>query len=111
MPRHRGVGGGLRPDGGDGEARDQAAAGDTDTAAATLASALHDVTDEAMHWYLGEPVRLLRFGPIMRKMAHVAMETTRKASHGVIRKVFADMKGEQVVLSSRYMAAMVLRPR
>ncbi|WP_111656293.1 hypothetical protein [Isoalcanivorax indicus] len=91
-------------------ARDQAEGGDTVRAAATLAAALHEITDIALHWYLAEPVRLLRFGPIMKKMAHVAMETTRKATHGVIRRVFADMEGEQVVLSTRYMAAMVLRP-
>ncbi|MBA3981214.1 MAG: hypothetical protein C0462_11495 [Alcanivorax sp.] len=91
-------------------ARDQAEGGDTVTAAATLAAALHEVTDIALHWYLEEPVRLLRFGPIMKKMAQVALETTRKATHGVIRRVFADMKGEQVVLSTRYMAGMVVRP-
>ncbi|MCH8544412.1 MAG: hypothetical protein LAT61_12645 [Alcanivorax sp.] len=90
--------------------RELAEHGDHQQAAKVLAEALHALTDVALHWYFERPVALLRFGPVMRKMADVALTTSRKATHGVIRKVFADMDAEQALTSAQYMSSMVLRP-
>ena len=92
------------------QARALAEAGEHQKAMAMLAEALHALTDVALYWYFEKPVSLLGFGPVMRKMADVALTTSRKATHGVIRKVFADMTSEQALMSARYMSSMVLRP-
>lgn len=90
--------------------RELAESGDHRQAVAVLADALHVLTDVALHWYFERPIALLRFGPVMSKMAAVALTTSRKATHGVIRKVFADMDPKQILASTQYMSGMVLRP-
>lgn len=82
-------------------------AGQPDQARPALVEYLHALTDVALYWYFEQPIKLLGFGPIMRKMADVALDTTRKATHGVIRKVFADLKGEQVEHATRYMHSLL----
>jgi len=86
----------------------QAMEGDTRGALPEFLSYLHDFTDEALHWYFEEPIKLMHFGPIMRKVAEMATETTRKASHSLIRKVFANLEHEQIIESARYMNSLMV---
>ncbi|MFN3714370.1 MAG: hypothetical protein ACK4SX_11995 [Alcanivoracaceae bacterium] len=62
----------------------------------------HQLTDIALYWYFEEPMKLLRFGPIMRKVSDVGVATTRKATHTVIDKVIPGMNDEQLVISCKY---------
>ena len=62
----------------------------------------HQLTDIALYWYFEEPMKLLRFGPIMRKVSEVGVATTRKATHTVIDKVIPGMTPEQLVIACRY---------
>jgi hypothetical protein len=62
----------------------------------------HQLTDIALYWYFEEPMKLLRFGPIMRKVADVGIATTRKATHTVIDKVIPGMNEEQLVIACQY---------
>jgi hypothetical protein len=62
----------------------------------------HQLTDIALYWYFEEPMKLLRFGPIMRKVSEVGVATTRKATHTVIDKVIPGMNDEQLAVSCQY---------
>ncbi|MEE4252089.1 MAG: hypothetical protein V2I38_15990 [Alcanivoracaceae bacterium] len=62
----------------------------------------HQLTDIALYWYFEEPMKLLRFGPIMRKVSDVGVATTRKATHTVIDKVIPGMNEEQLVIACQY---------
>lgn len=77
--------------------------GNVDQALPRLTEFLHELTDVAMYWYFEEPMKLLGFGPVMRRIINGAVETTRKACHGVIKRVFRKLEGEQVQEAARYM--------
>lgn len=63
---------------------------------------LREVTDLSLEWYFKKPIDLLRFGPILRKVAAVGVDTTRKASYGVINKVIPKLDDQQVLQSALY---------
>jgi hypothetical protein len=71
---------------------------------------LRGVTDQALIWYFDKPIALLRFGPILRKIAAVGVDTTRKASYGVINKVIPKLDAEQFVRSAQYYQSMRIHP-
>ncbi|MFP1683092.1 hypothetical protein ACLD0W_11305 [Alloalcanivorax sp. C16-1] len=70
---------------------------------------LRTVTDRALEWYFNKPIELLRFGPILRKVAAVGVDTTRKASYGVIGKVIPNLDDEQLLQSALYYRDMQVR--
>ena len=76
--------------------------GDINKAIPALQEYFHQLTDIALYWYFEEPMKLLRFGPIMRKVSEVGVATTRKATHTVIDKVIPGMDKEQLAISCRY---------
>lgn len=63
---------------------------------------LRGVTDQALLWYFNKPIELLRFGPILRKVAAVGVDTTRKASYGVINRVIPKLDSKQFLQSAEY---------
>lgn len=69
---------------------------------------LHELVDVAMHWYFEEPMKLMGFGPIMRKIVDVAVVTTRKATHSLINKVVANLDHEQLIEAARYMDSLLV---
>lgn len=83
---------------------------DGNNAAATEAmiSYLRGITNEALVWYFDKPLVLLRFGPVLRKVAMVGVQTTRKASYGVINKVIPKLNGEQLIQTAEYYESMLL---
>lgn len=62
----------------------------------------HELTDIAMRSYFEEPMKLLEFGPILRKVANVGVSTTRKASHSVIDKIIPGMTNEQLMIACKF---------
>lgn len=80
--------------------------GDLDGARREMVSYLHGITDQALIWYFDKPIELLRFGPILRKIAAVGVDTTRKASYAVINKVIPKLESEQLLQSAQYYQAM-----
>ena len=70
---------------------------------------LRGVTDQALHWYFNKPIDLLGFGPILRKVASMGVDTTRKASYGVINKVIPNLSDEQLTQSALYYLDMQVR--
>lgn len=75
---------------------------DLQVAHRAMVAYLHAVTDEAMLWYFHKPLELLQFGPILRKMAEVGVDTTRRASYGVVNKVIPKLEREQLTQSALY---------
>ncbi len=67
----------------------------------------HRLTDTAMFWYFEEPLRLLKFGPILRKVADVGIATTRKATHTVVDKVIPKLDDEQARISAEYALSLL----
>lgn len=62
----------------------------------------HQLTDVSLYWYFEEPMKLLRFGPIMRKVSEVGIATTRKATHSVIDKTIPGMTDEQLTVTCQF---------
>lgn len=77
-------------------------AGHTSDGKQAMMTYLHQVTDLGLYWFFEEPIKLLHFGPILRKVAEVGVVTTRKATHTVIDKVFPGMNDEQLKIISRF---------
>lgn len=85
-----------------------AEAGEFDQARPRLLSFLHELTDVAMLWYFEKPMQLLGFGPVMRKINQVAVETTRKATHGLIKKVIPKLEDPQLLEAARFMDSLLV---
>lgn len=73
--------------------------GEGKKAVPALQEYFHQLTDISLYWYFEEPMKLLRFGPILRKLSEVGVATTRKASHAVIDKTIPGMTNEQLALT------------
>lgn len=84
--------------------------GNLDAARDEMVHYLRGVTDQSLIWYFNKPIELLRFGPILRKIAAVGVDTTRKASYGVINKVIPKLDAEQFVRSAQYYQSMQIHP-
>lgn len=67
----------------------------------------HNQTDTAMHWYFEKPLRLLQFGPILRKVTDIGVSTTRKAIHAVIDKVIPKLDDGQAKVSAEYALSLL----
>lgn len=81
--------------------------GKEDEARADVIAYFHELTDLAMHWYFEQPMALLRFGPIMRKVADVGVATTRKALHSTIDRIIPKLHGEEFQVSVRYSLSLM----
>tara|TARA_B100000676_G_scaffold309027_1_gene371386 strand:+ start:420 stop:1106 length:687 start_codon:yes stop_codon:yes gene_type:complete len=80
-------------------------------ARAELVRYLLALTDEAIEWYFERPMALLQFGPVLRKLASVGVETTRKASRSLINNLVPKLNAEQLKASAEYQASqLVLLP-
>ena len=87
---------------------DLCARGEFAEARRELEEYLLDVTNEAIKWYFEKPMALLGFGPVLRKLASVGLETTRKASRSLIHNVIPKLDDDQLTASSQYQASMLM---
>ncbi|MZR64017.1 hypothetical protein [Alcanivorax sp. DP30] len=87
---------------------DLCANGDYVEARRELEEYLLEVTDEAINWYFEKPMALLGFGPVLRKLASVGVETTRKASRSLIHNLIPKLDNDQLTASSQYQASMLM---
>lgn len=81
--------------------------GEEDRARAEVIEYFHELTDLAMQWYFERPIKLLGFGPIMRKVADMGVATTRKAMHTAVDKVVPKLHGEEFSISARYALSLM----
>ena len=84
------------------------AEGNFDEARRELEEYLHEITNEAIKWYFEKPMELLGFGPVLRKLASVGVETTRKAPRSLVRNLVPKLDNEQLTASSEYQASMLM---
>lgn len=68
----------------------------------------HELTDVALVWYFEEPLKLLKFGPILRKVAEVGVATARKVTHSLIDRVIPTLDEEQLKISAKFGLAMLV---
>lgn len=85
-----------------------AEAGEMDQARPRLTDFLHELTDVAMVWYFEEPMKLMGFGPVMRKISNIAVDTTRKASHSLIKKVIPKLDDQQLLKAARFTDSLLV---
>ncbi len=83
-------------------------AGEEEKARSELTAYLLTLTDEAIDWYFQRPMALLGFGPVLRKIASVGVETTRKASRSLINNLIPKLGPEQLLASAQYQESMLL---
>lgn len=90
------------------DAIDKARAGQNQAARDAMDTFLTKLADVGLHWYFEEPMKLMGFGPIMQKVVNVGVETTRKATKSVIRKVFAKLDDDQLKAAADYIESLML---
>lgn len=66
------------------------------------------LTDQAIDWYFERPMALLQFGPVLRKLASVGVETTRKASRSLINNLVPKLNAEQLKASAEFQASQLV---
>ncbi len=59
-------------------------------------AALCELIDEAVHAYMELPIKMLKLGMVMNKVATVASETIKGAAHAVVKKVLHSMDDQEV---------------
>lgn len=67
---------------------------------------LAEITDFINRSYFEEPVHLLNFGPVLRKIAMMGIATSRKASHSAIKRIVPSLDNEKLSLSASYFKAL-----
>ncbi len=77
-------------------------------ARAALTNYLLALNDQAIEWYFERPMALLQFGPVLRKLASVGVETTRKASRSLINNLVPKLDETQLKASAEYQASMLV---
>ena len=66
------------------------------------------LTDQAIEWYFERPMALLQFGPVLRKVASMGVETTRKASRSLINTLVPKLNAEQLKASAEFQASQLI---
>lgn len=82
--------------------------GQTEQARQALTDYLHELTEQTIKWYFQEPLTLLGFGPILKKVALVSMDTTRRTSHSLISHLLPKLNAEQLSASAAYQVSLLV---
>lgn len=82
--------------------------GEVEKARSEMTAYLLTLTDEAIDWYFERPMALLGFGPVLRKLSSVGVETTRKASRSLINNLVPKLGPEQLLASAQYQESMLM---
>ena len=81
---------------------------DPEKARKELVRYLLALTDQAIDWYFERPMALLQFGPVLRKLASMGVETTRKASRSLINNLVPKLNAEQLKASAEFQASQLI---
>lgn len=83
--------------------------GYTQSARDQMTDFLLALTDIGLYWYFEEPMKLMKFGPVIQRAVNMGVETTRKATKSAISKVFPKMDDEQLYAAADYIEALMLK--
>lgn len=74
------------------------------------AAALCELIDVAIDAYLHQPIRMLKLGMVMNKIATVASDTIQAAAHAVVRKVVHSMSDKEMLLFFDFSESILYQP-
>ena len=83
--------------------------GYTQSARDQITEFLLALTDVGLYWYFEEPMKLMKFGPVIQRAVNMGVETTRKATKSTIRKVFPKLNDEQLHAAADYIEGLMLK--
>lgn len=79
----------------------------TEAAREQLLQFLYALTDEALFWYMEQPLKLLHLGPILSRVCKASNETARKASKAIIRKVVGKLDADGLNTIRDFIKALI----
>ena len=82
--------------------------GHTESGRNQLTDYLLELADVGLYWYFEEPMKLLGFGPVMRRAADMGVETTRKATKSTISRIFPKLDEKQLGAAADYIESLML---
>ena len=83
--------------------------GYTQSARNQITEFLLALTDVGLYWYFEEPMKLMKFGPVIQRAVNMGVETTRKATKSTISKVFPKLDDEQLHAAADYIEGLMLK--
>lgn len=72
--------------------------------------ALCELIDVAIEAYLHQPIRMLKMGMVMNKVASVAADTIQGAAHTVVRKVTHSMNDKEMLSMFEFSESILYQP-
>ncbi|HVL02005.1 MAG TPA: hypothetical protein VM553_19445 [Dongiaceae bacterium] len=75
------------------------------------AEALCELIDVAVDAYMHEPIRMLKMGLVMNKVASVAADTIQGAAHTVVRKVVHSMSDKELIPMFEFSESILYQPQ
>lgn len=74
------------------------------------AEALCELIDVAVEAYMHQPIRMLKMGMVMNKIATVAADTIQAAAHTVVRKVMHSMSDKEMMAMFEFSESILYQP-
>lgn len=74
-------------------------------------AALCELIDVAVGAYMEQPIRMLKLGMVMNKVASVASDTIKGAAHTVVRKVLHSMNGKEMLGFFEFTESILYQPQ
>lgn len=75
------------------------------------AQALCELIDVAVHAYMEQPIKMLKLGMVMNKVATVASDTIKGAAHTVVKKVLHSMNDKEIVRFFEFSESILYQPQ
>lgn len=74
-------------------------------------AALCELIDVAVEAYMNEPIRMLKMGMVMNKIATVASDTIKGAAHAVVKKVLHSMSDKEMLQFFDFSESILYQPQ
>lgn len=75
------------------------------------AAALCELIDVAIEAYMNQPIRMLKMGLVMNKIATVASSTIAGAAHSVVKKVLHSMSAKEMLQFFEFSESILYQPQ
>ncbi|MDX1804609.1 MAG: hypothetical protein R3292_11045 [Alcanivorax sp.] len=72
-----------------------------------LCQYLIGLTDDGIFWFFEQPLALLQFGPVLKKMVMVTMQTCQRASHSLIHRIIPRLSAPQLENAAIYLDGLI----
>lgn len=75
------------------------------------AAALCELIDVAIEAYMNKPIRMLKMGMVLNKIATVASDTIKGAAHAVVKKVLHSMSDKEMLQFFDFSESILYQPQ